>query len=72
MTEACRCSLELASACQRSLFGGGGGLANLLCFSKVWFLSLPLLAGGFALVTHQAAKLYFILFHIVVVILIVK
>uniref|UniRef100_A0A286XHN7 Ion transport domain-containing protein n=1 Tax=Cavia porcellus TaxID=10141 RepID=A0A286XHN7_CAVPO len=33
---------------------------------------LPLLAGGFALVTHQAAKLYFILFHIVVVILIVN
>ncbi|XP_010636470.1 two pore calcium channel protein 1 isoform X1 [Fukomys damarensis] len=30
------------------------------------------LAGGFALVTHQAAKLYFILFHIVVVILIVN
>ncbi|EHA99036.1 Two pore calcium channel protein 2 [Heterocephalus glaber] len=29
-------------------------------------------SGGFALVTHQAAKLYFILFHIVVVILIVK
>uniref|UniRef100_A0A8C0X4T0 Ion transport domain-containing protein n=1 Tax=Castor canadensis TaxID=51338 RepID=A0A8C0X4T0_CASCN len=33
---------------------------------------LPLLADGFALVTHQAAKLYFILFHIVVVILIVN
>ncbi|XP_053746929.1 two pore calcium channel protein 1-like isoform X2 [Panthera pardus] len=33
---------------------------------------LPLLAGGFALVTHQAAKLYFIGFHIVVVILIVN
>ncbi|XP_008590185.1 PREDICTED: two pore calcium channel protein 2-like [Galeopterus variegatus] len=31
-----------------------------------------ILAGGFALVTHQAAKLYFILFHIVVVILIVN
>uniref|UniRef100_A0A8C8ZZD6 Ion transport domain-containing protein n=1 Tax=Prolemur simus TaxID=1328070 RepID=A0A8C8ZZD6_PROSS len=31
-----------------------------------------LLADGFALVTHQAAKLYFILFHIVVVILIVN
>lgn len=31
-----------------------------------------LLAGGFALVTHQAAKLYFIGFHVVVVILIVK
>ncbi|KAM5227801.1 two pore channel protein 2-like [Ctenodactylus gundi] len=31
-----------------------------------------LLAGGFALVTHKAAKLYFILFHIVVVILIVN
>uniref|UniRef100_A0A8I3N4L0 Two pore segment channel 3 n=2 Tax=Canis lupus familiaris TaxID=9615 RepID=A0A8I3N4L0_CANLF len=31
-----------------------------------------LLAGGFALVTHQAAKLYFISFHIVVVILIVN
>ncbi|XP_032099586.1 two pore calcium channel protein 2-like isoform X2 [Sapajus apella] len=30
------------------------------------------LANGFALVTHQAAKLYFILFHIVVVILIVN
>ncbi|XP_023107666.1 two pore calcium channel protein 1-like isoform X3 [Felis catus] len=30
------------------------------------------LAGGFALVTHQAAKLYFIGFHIVVVILIVN
>ncbi|XP_045406591.1 two pore calcium channel protein 1-like [Lemur catta] len=30
------------------------------------------LADGFALVTHQAAKLYFILFHIVVVILIVN
>ncbi|CAD7687488.1 unnamed protein product [Nyctereutes procyonoides] len=30
------------------------------------------LAGGFALVTHQAAKLYFISFHIVVVILIVN
>ncbi|GAB5569848.1 two pore calcium channel protein 1-like isoform X2 [Prionailurus iriomotensis] len=35
-------------------------------------LSLLLLAGGFALVTHQAAKLYFIGFHIVVVILIVN
>uniref|UniRef100_A0A673SUB2 Ion transport domain-containing protein n=1 Tax=Suricata suricatta TaxID=37032 RepID=A0A673SUB2_SURSU len=33
---------------------------------------LLLLAGGFALVTHQAAKLYFIGFHIVVVILIVN
>ncbi|XP_045302873.1 two pore calcium channel protein 1-like isoform X1 [Leopardus geoffroyi] len=31
-----------------------------------------ILAGGFALVTHQAAKLYFIGFHIVVVILIVN
>ncbi|KAM9584811.1 LOW QUALITY PROTEIN: two pore channel protein 2-like [Trichechus inunguis] len=31
-----------------------------------------LVAGGFALVTHQAAKLYFIAFHIVVVILIVN
>ncbi|XP_006156692.1 two pore calcium channel protein 1-like [Tupaia chinensis] len=31
-----------------------------------------ILAGGFALVTHQAAKLYFILFHVVVVILIVN
>ncbi|XP_042551488.1 two pore calcium channel protein 1-like [Dipodomys spectabilis] len=30
------------------------------------------LASGFALVTHQAAKLYFILFHIVVVILIIN
>ncbi|XP_012598225.2 two pore calcium channel protein 1-like [Microcebus murinus] len=30
------------------------------------------LADGFALVTHQAAKLYFILFHIVVVIIIVN
>uniref|UniRef100_A0A452R3L2 Ion transport domain-containing protein n=1 Tax=Ursus americanus TaxID=9643 RepID=A0A452R3L2_URSAM len=30
------------------------------------------LAGGFALVTHQAAKLYFIGFHVVVVILIVN
>nr|XP_045003659.1 two pore calcium channel protein 1-like isoform X2 [Jaculus jaculus] len=30
------------------------------------------LAGGFALVTHQAAKLYFILFHAVVVILVVN
>ncbi|KAM4866720.1 two pore channel protein 2-like isoform 2-T2 [Thomomys bottae] len=30
------------------------------------------LASGFALVTHQAAKLYFVLFHIVVVILIVN
>ncbi|XP_058523601.1 two pore calcium channel protein 1-like [Ochotona princeps] len=30
------------------------------------------IAGGFALVTHQAAKLYFIVFHIVVVILIVN
>ncbi|XP_044628808.2 two pore channel protein 2-like [Equus asinus] len=30
------------------------------------------LAGGFALVTHQAAKLYFVGFHIVVVILIVN
>ncbi|XP_032267073.1 two pore calcium channel protein 1-like [Phoca vitulina] len=30
------------------------------------------LAGGFALVTHQAAKLYFISFHVVVVILIVN
>lgn len=41
-------------------------------FSKVWFLNFLLLPDGFALVTHQAAKLYFILFHIVVVILIVK
>ncbi|XP_036780023.2 two pore calcium channel protein 1-like isoform X2 [Manis pentadactyla] len=31
-----------------------------------------ILAGGFALVTHQAAKLYFIGFHVVVVILIVN
>ncbi|XP_059044396.1 two pore calcium channel protein 1-like [Mustela lutreola] len=31
-----------------------------------------LLADGFALVTHQAAKLYFISFHVVVVILIVN
>uniref|UniRef100_A0A671G203 Ion transport domain-containing protein n=1 Tax=Rhinolophus ferrumequinum TaxID=59479 RepID=A0A671G203_RHIFE len=31
-----------------------------------------LLAGGFSLVTHQAAKLYFIGFHIVVVILVVN
>ncbi|XP_022376176.1 two pore calcium channel protein 1-like [Enhydra lutris kenyoni] len=31
-----------------------------------------ILAGGFALVTHQAAKLYFISFHVVVVILIVN
>uniref|UniRef100_A0A8C5XIC5 Ion transport domain-containing protein n=1 Tax=Microcebus murinus TaxID=30608 RepID=A0A8C5XIC5_MICMU len=31
-----------------------------------------LLADGFALVTHQAAKLYFILFHIVVVVIIVN
>uniref|UniRef100_A0A2K5QJ75 Ion transport domain-containing protein n=1 Tax=Cebus imitator TaxID=2715852 RepID=A0A2K5QJ75_CEBIM len=37
-----------------------------------WFLNFLLLANGFALVTHQAAKLYFILFHIVVVILIVN
>uniref|UniRef100_A0A8C5LHG5 Two pore calcium channel protein 2-like n=1 Tax=Jaculus jaculus TaxID=51337 RepID=A0A8C5LHG5_JACJA len=36
------------------------------------FLNFPLLAGGFALVTHQAAKLYFILFHAVVVILVVN
>ncbi|KAL0620150.1 Two pore calcium channel protein 1 [Plecturocebus cupreus] len=39
---------------------------------EVWFLNFLLLANGFALVTHQAAKLYFILFHIVVVILIVN
>ncbi|XP_049712963.1 two pore channel protein 1-like isoform X4 [Elephas maximus indicus] len=31
-----------------------------------------IIAGGFALVTHQAAKLYFIAFHVVVVILIVN
>ncbi|KAM6202375.1 two pore channel protein 2-like [Rhynchocyon petersi] len=31
-----------------------------------------LIAGGFALVTHQAAKLYFIVFYLVVVILIVN
>ncbi|XP_032958249.1 two pore calcium channel protein 1 [Rhinolophus ferrumequinum] len=31
-----------------------------------------ILAGGFSLVTHQAAKLYFIGFHIVVVILVVN
>ncbi|KAM5253135.1 two pore channel protein 2-like isoform 2-T2 [Hipposideros larvatus] len=31
-----------------------------------------LLAGGFALVTHQVAKLYFIGFHVVVVILVVN
>ncbi|XP_034856923.1 two pore calcium channel protein 1-like isoform X2 [Mirounga leonina] len=31
-----------------------------------------ILAGGFALVTHQAAKLYFLSFHVVVVILIVN
>nr|XP_056708672.1 two pore channel protein 1-like [Euleptes europaea] len=30
------------------------------------------LASGFALVTHQAAKLYFIIFHIVVVIMIIN
>lgn len=30
------------------------------------------IAGGFALATHQAAKLYFIFFHVVVVILIVN
>lgn len=41
-------------------------------FWKVWFLSFLLLAGGFSLVTHQAAKLYFIGFHIAVVILVVK
>eukprot|EP00069_Balaena_mysticetus_P013881 bmy_08327T0 len=34
--------------------------------------SFALLADGFALVTHQAAKLYFIGFHVVVVILIVN
>uniref|UniRef100_A0A8D1HEG4 Ion transport domain-containing protein n=1 Tax=Sus scrofa TaxID=9823 RepID=A0A8D1HEG4_PIG len=31
-----------------------------------------IIANGFALVTHQAAKLYFIVFHVVVVILIVN
>lgn len=49
--------------------GGAGHLPSSL---QVDVLSLLLLAGGFALVTHQAAKLYFIGFHIVVVILIVK
>lgn len=39
---------------------------------KAGFLSCALLADGFALVTHQAARLYFISFHVVVVILIIK
>lgn len=47
---------------------GGLGLGSW----KVGFLSFALIANGFALVTHQAAKLYFIVFHVVVVILIVK
>lgn len=36
------------------------------------YLDFVLLASGFALVTHEAAKLYFITFHIVVVIMIIK
>ncbi|KAJ8787958.1 hypothetical protein J1605_005616 [Eschrichtius robustus] len=48
--------------------------ASLILLTELtaWFLSFALLADGFALVTHQAAKLYFIGFHVVVVILIVN
>lgn len=35
-------------------------------------LNIVLLANGFALVTHESAKLFFIIFHIVVVIMIIK
>lgn len=31
-----------------------------------------LLSGGFATVTHVSARIYFVLFHIVVVIIIIK
>lgn len=39
------------------------------------FMSLtppPLLTGGFTAVTHVSARIFFILFHIVVVIIIIK
>lgn len=32
----------------------------------------PLLTGGFTAVTHVSARIFFILFHIVVVIIIIK
>lgn len=32
----------------------------------------PLLSSGYALVTHMSARIFFILFHIVVVIIIIK
>ncbi|CAM4554392.1 unnamed protein product [Caretta caretta] len=43
-----------------------------LHFLSVLVLNFILLANGFALVTHQAAKLYFIAFHVVVVIMIIN
>lgn len=43
--------------------------------TRVLFVLLnrtPLLSSGFALVTHMSARIFFILFHIVVVIVIIK
>uniref|UniRef100_A0A8C9CQT8 Ion transport domain-containing protein n=1 Tax=Phocoena sinus TaxID=42100 RepID=A0A8C9CQT8_PHOSS len=48
--------------------------ASLILLTELTVVNqcFPLLADGFALVTHQASKLYFIGFHVVVVILIVN
>ncbi|EMP32656.1 Two pore calcium channel protein 1 [Chelonia mydas] len=45
---------------------------DILSVSITQVLNFILLANGFALVTHQAAKLYFIAFHVVVVIMIIN
>ncbi|KAM9156152.1 two pore channel protein 2-like [Pangshura tecta] len=47
-------------------------LMELTVVNQWHVLNFILLANGFALVTHQAAKLYFIAFHIVVVIMIIN
>lgn len=41
-------------------------------FWKIQFLSFQLLAEGFTLMTHQVAKLYFISFYVIAIILVVK
>lgn len=50
----------------------GGGAGSCSCHVHCFLIVVPLLSSGFTSVTHVSARIFFVLFHIAVVIIIVK
>lgn len=49
---------------------GGACLASL--HVDLFLIVVPLLSSGFTFVTHVSARIFFVVFHIIVVIIIIK